>query len=196
MKFFMVLILVVVAALYAPPTPADSDGYYCIGPDYLAFEFSFSMEPRTHQLHIMRFHEPKTWKQKLTIDLPEFNGGPGVCTKTSIKLPGWYAMHIVTWSELDNRKLVLTTTPKSPPGPGDELDYRDGVGSLVNGPEQIANLPTNDPIHSYVLKVMKIRDPDNYCTYIVQSSIEQIFGEVTVDRLELFTGKLPAACGE
>jgi hypothetical protein len=42
---------------------ADSDGAFCVGSDYLAFEFSYSLEPESHRLYVMRFDNPAGWKQ-------------------------------------------------------------------------------------------------------------------------------------
>ena len=52
--------LLVLAGLLTPAVAkADSDGYYCAGPGYLAYETQFSTQSSGHLLHIVQFSRSK-----------------------------------------------------------------------------------------------------------------------------------------
>ena len=189
------------AALNCPTVAlADSDGYFCIGPDYLAFELSFSRAPHTHRLYVMRFDDPIQWKAPVWIDLPEFNNGPMRCEERSIALAAWESIHHVTWSVADPADLSLQTTTK-PPGPSDPSDYPDALGSLSfgipgNTQEYSASLPSHDLDYSYTLSVTRTRDLSKQCVVHVRSTVAQQVADAVVDEYELFAGTMPAECGE
>lgn len=172
---------------------ADADGSFCVGPDYLAVEFSFSKEPRRHRLYVWHFADALSWKEASAIDLPEFNNGPMACTAGRVSLAGWDALYDVSWT--DRTSLSLRVTPKQP-GATVDGEFPDNRGSVVFGPAQTVPLPSADVQHSYVLAVERTRDPQNRCTLHVRSRILQYRSGTLANEHELFSGTLPAECGE
>jgi hypothetical protein len=90
---------------------------------------------------------------------------------------------------------VLLQTPNNP-GPADESLFPDALDSLVFGPEQEIVLPSRDSAYSYVLRISRTLDPANRCKVLVHSSIAQRTGVAVVSEHVLFSGAMPAECGE
>jgi hypothetical protein len=186
--------------LSSAPILADSDGNFCICPDYLAYEFSFSVEPIGHRLYILRFDDPTNWKEPLRLDLPDFNGPPMRCEDQAIVLAGWDAIHHVTWEQGSPASVSLRSEPKAP-GPSEVAEFPDTIGSLAFGlpglPEEYsAALPSDDPVYSYRLTVLRELDKIRPCSWNVRSYVAQYASNAAVDELELFVGQMPAECGE
>ena len=179
---------------------ADSDGSFCIGPDYLAYEISFSIDPIGHRLYILRFDDSARWKDPLRIDLPEFNAPPMRCEYEAIVLASWDAIHYVTWRGEARNSLRLRSEPKLP-GPAEVSEFPDTIGSVVFGipgllDEYSAALPSDDPLYSYRLVLSRERDAISLCTWNVRSYVEQYASNKIVDEFELYAGQQPAECGE
>ena len=194
-----ILFLLPLVALGSPAL-ADSDGYFCIGPDYLAYEMTFSVEPHGHRLYILRFEDPAAWDKPLRVDLPEFNGPPMRCEAQSIRLAGWDAIHHVTWPAEFPYDVSLRSEPKEP-GPSDMNEFPDSIGSVVFGiagtmEDYSVPLPSSDPVYSYRLTVSRKRDAVNFCTINVRSYVAQYVSRDVVAELELFAGQMPGECGE
>ena len=197
MREILVLMGLVLISL---PVLADSDGNFCIGPDYLAYEISFSIEPIGHRLYILRFDDPVQWKEPLRFDLPDFNAPPMRCEGQAIVLAGWDAIHHVSWQEESPDTLSLRSEPKEP-GPPEMSRFPDAIGSVVFGipgllDEYSAPLPSDDPVYSYRLTVSRERNEIAHCTWNVRSYVAQYVSNDVVDELELFAGQMPAQCGE
>jgi len=183
-----------VACVFSAPAWCDSDGYFCVGGDYLAFELSFSGKARAHQLHLMRFHDPSRWTEALSIVLPDFQTHGLRCAAAVVSITGWEAIYDVSWRDADSA-LALVQRAKSP-GPPEETKFPDSLGSLVFGPPQEVALPSRDPTYSYVLRVQRTPDPADRCSVFVRSAIAQRVGGAVVREHELLSGRMPAECGE
>ena len=84
-------------------TSADSDGYYCIGPDYLVYQFSFSQPPEGHHLHVI-------W----------LGGGEGITSPTLLALPFFQVHGMLCGSETvevlaRDRSYRIYVSPDTPP---------------------------------------------------------------------------------
>jgi hypothetical protein len=86
-----VLILVV-----AGEARADSDGYFCVGKDYIAYQFGLAApSPGPHRLTIVRFgrdglHAPQV------VDLPQFQVHGMACGDTTVRVAAFDAIYTVT----------------------------------------------------------------------------------------------------
>jgi hypothetical protein len=185
---------------FSSPVLADSDGYFCIGPDYLAYEMTFSVNPSGHRLYILRFDNPAAWDEPLRVDLPEFNGPPMRCEAQAIVLAGWDEIHHVAWQAESPHVVSLRSEPKEP-GPSDMSKFPDSIGSVVfgiPGPIEVysAPLPSDDPVYSYRLTVSRTRDPVRPCSWNVRSFIAQYVFRDVVAEFDLFAGQTPAECAE
>lgn len=75
---------------------ADSDGYYCIGRGYLAYQFGFAAPPVSpHRLHIMRLGDPEVIAEPIVVELPQFQIHGMICGERAIQLAAFDAMYTV-----------------------------------------------------------------------------------------------------
>ncbi len=183
---------------FPSPSFADSDGAFCIGPDYLAFQLSLSLNPGDHRLYVMRFGDPTEWKNPSSVILPYFSAPQLRCEATAIHL-GADTVHVVSWDPSAPRTLrhrtVLRTVESEAKG------YPDTLGSLSEGMPgpygtKTFALPGADGRHSYELEVSKERDPANPCIRRVRSRVHQKSGGEVVETHELIAMTHPAECGE
>ena len=84
---------------------ADSDGYYCTGRGYVAWETR--LETAEHQLHIVRFSRDGGLVRQAPIRLEEFQVHAMMCGAQSVELVGGGKVHIVDLS--DTARPVVTT---------------------------------------------------------------------------------------
>ena len=128
---------------------ADIDGTFCVGPDYLAFELSYSLEPESHRLYVMRFDNPAGWKQLASVDMPYLPSPNMKCEADAIHMATWDAVHHVSLSESNPAELSLRSESK-PPGPPSLDEYPDDLGSLSVGRSrrQAKHIATNTVRHS------------------------------------------------
>lgn len=77
------------------PARADSDGYYCVGPDYMAYEFSFSRGSSRHELTIIALSDGLPLGEPTKISLPAFQVHGMRCGVTAVELKGRRAIHRV-----------------------------------------------------------------------------------------------------
>jgi hypothetical protein len=75
-------------ALFPSLAHADSDGYYCIGPGFVAYEMSSSGAASGHWLHIVRVSAAKGIVRLPPIALPEFQVHGMTCRENGCR-SGW-----------------------------------------------------------------------------------------------------------
>lgn len=110
MRAVLLLWITVAAALAAR---ADSDGYYCVGGSYLAYELRLA-QPQPDDRHVLVIlrAEPDQSIRERTIALPDFQVHAMRCGNDTVDLAGWDAVHTV-----DVTTIGVTRTPL--PSPGD-----------------------------------------------------------------------------
>src|SRR5437867_8461473 len=87
-SIFLALVIAVVIAL---PAVADSDGYYCVGPDYLAMEFrSFSTPGLAgpHVVKILHFEQAGDPRWAGEVIVEDFQPHRMVCEMQTVLLEG------------------------------------------------------------------------------------------------------------
>ena len=87
----MRLICAIVALLLTPlgvdSAYADSDGYYCVGRGYLAYQFGFAAPPvGPHRLFVIRFGGASGIESPAVLDLPQFQVGGMLCGDRTVQL--------------------------------------------------------------------------------------------------------------
>ncbi len=112
MKVTVLLSLITVAAALA--ARADSDGYYCVGDSYLAYELRVS-QPQLDDQHVLMILRagPDQSIQELTIALPDFQVHAMRCRAGTVDLAGWDAVHT---ADLSSNSLGVSRTPLPRPG--------------------------------------------------------------------------------
>jgi hypothetical protein len=103
------LTLVTIAVLLSWPAAAhaDSDGYYCAGRGYLAYETRFGASETTHVLHVIRFSPSRGISQAQDIPLPEFQTHGMRCGDDAIELAGFTARYVVDLSLPDRPATMM-----------------------------------------------------------------------------------------
>jgi hypothetical protein len=80
---------------------ADSDGYYCIGRGYLAYQFGVAAPPLgPHHLNIIRIDTATGFEAPVVFDLPQFQVHGILCGEGSIRIAAYDAIYTV---QLDER---------------------------------------------------------------------------------------------
>jgi len=137
----MTKVLIVVVVILALPTVAyaDSEGYYCVGPDYLAYQFGMNVPNRPVRLFVV----PVGSVEPASIQLVPFQVHGMQCTDPVVELLGWTELYMV---QLDSsrRPASCQTVQLSKPGErpmqfaafiGNLAHLSPAVGSLK--PEQV-----------------------------------------------------------
>lgn len=79
----------VLAALIISASSAfagESDGYYCVGPDYLAYQFAFTNGSTDHQLNVISLARGFSIAEPAVVELPAFQVHGMRCNETSVEL--------------------------------------------------------------------------------------------------------------
>ena len=103
--------LLVLIPLGAGKAYADSDGYYCIGRGYLAYQFGFAAPSiRPHRLSVIRFSGVSGIQSPAVIDLPQFQVHGMQCGEGWIDVAAFITIYRVTLDE-NNRPVRYEVRP-------------------------------------------------------------------------------------
>lgn len=101
--FVLGLALTLVSTSHAT---ADSDGYYCVGKDYLAYQFAFTNGASEHYLAVISLARGFALDEPATIELPAFQVHGMRCNATSIELHDLTTIYGVDISDRDTPTLI------------------------------------------------------------------------------------------
>jgi hypothetical protein len=122
--------LVLVAVCGPAVASADSDGYYCIGRGYLAYQFGFAAPPvAPHRLHIVRFGSSGL-RAPIVFDLPQFQVQGIVCSDRTVRLAAYNATYTVYLDE-ESRPLRYDAIERTDVGhtPPEFVGHSDNLGA-------------------------------------------------------------------
>ena len=85
----VVLALALLGLCRSAPAFADSDGYFCIGPDYLAYETRFSQGKTGHLLHVVRFNPDSGFVVGSPVALEDFQVHDMTCRSGFVDVEGF-----------------------------------------------------------------------------------------------------------
>jgi hypothetical protein len=134
------------------PALADSDGYYCTGPGFVAYQFNnISVATEGHVLTVIRVGTESGIAEPLTITLPSFQVHGMKCNHESVELRGWSTVHLVEFSDSGDLRIgpVIEIPPET---------RLQGFGSENLGDwSRSATVPieSTDPEQTYELVVRK-----------------------------------------
>ena len=77
---------------------ADSDGYFCVGHGYVAYERRLPTTPVTHSLHVVRFG-PAGLMAAPPLALDDFQVHGMACRRDAVELLGWNTAYLVDISD-------------------------------------------------------------------------------------------------
>ncbi len=180
---------------------ADSDGYFCSSPNFLAYEFSFSKEPaHQHKLYFVRFGEAFA-AGPTSIELSAFQVHGMTCTGTGVELLGWYSRYLYSVSATAISLASETKLPAPSKFPGDHREPPNlaGWSPVTRGTmpkEYTFKLDADDPVYRYELRIKRL-DTKNPCESTVETTLAKVGqrGE-TGERLLIYKDKAPMECGE
>jgi hypothetical protein len=93
---------------------ADSDGYYCVGPTYLAYEFSFSDSIPGHNLFIIPLSDDQPDIRPVRVQLDDFQVHGMMCGDSTVQVLGWNVLYRV--GILGSEARVLEAAELETPG--------------------------------------------------------------------------------
>lgn len=102
-------------ALFTPTAAeADSDGYFCVGRGYVAYESRFSPTAVAHQLHVVRFGTTIGIVADTPVSLDDFQVHGMICRPGVVELVGWSRTYSVDISEPDAPKVTSRAVAFNP----------------------------------------------------------------------------------
>jgi hypothetical protein len=79
---------------------ADSDGQYCVGPGYIAWETRFDERGKGHELHVVRVTAARGIERLAPIALDDFQVHGMTCGADTVDLHAWTARYSVQITDL------------------------------------------------------------------------------------------------
>lgn len=130
---------------------ADSDGYFCVGPTYLAYQFSFSDSIPGHNLFIIDLSDLRSQSTPQVVPLPDFQVHGMMCSDSIVQVLGWNSLYRITVRSRD--PAVVDSMSVTPPGSIPDAFERQGanLGSLRPISDRYA-LATNPLPNAYELR--------------------------------------------
>jgi hypothetical protein len=191
------LLLALLVAVAPAAAHADSDGYYCIGPGYFAFQLGMDMPANPVRLSVVRTGD----MEPISITLAPFQVHGMVCGERAVQLLGWdNAYHV----ELDASQgpVRYTTTPLAKPGtrpPEFEPDQSGNLGAVSRParmlkPQKVA-IGTDSRRYTYWLEI--VPRPIKQCEVEITSRLIERDPRGREKRvLRIFHDRAPRECGE
>jgi hypothetical protein len=91
---------------------ADSDGYYCVGPDYLAYQFGFAAPPvGPHRLYVIRLGGESDQFDPIALDIPQFQAHGMACDDRSVRMAAYDAIYTIDL-DTDRRPTAYVAEPR------------------------------------------------------------------------------------
>lgn len=174
----------------------DSDGYYCVGPDYVAFQFGMAPpSSRLHRVHIVRLG-PEGVTPTDTVRLPQFQVHGLLCEPNAVRVASWEGVYTITLDP-DRRAgsvigLEMLEAPGAIPrafvGQGKNL----GIGSR---PGRVKLLEGGDG-REYFLEVVPDQDMTQVCMSEATSRIVAVDATgAELSAVVAFRGTIHRECG-
>ncbi|NDJ12100.1 MAG: hypothetical protein EBY17_13065 [Acidobacteriia bacterium] len=162
---------VALALLTAVPAVADSDGYYCVGPNYLAWQFGMSTPNPPHRLQVMRLGANAKLVPHV-LELPPFQVHGIECADAGIRLGSTIAAYS---SPLDSERKPRSFEAVSEPWRGKNAERLGGFGFGTPGFAVIRRpLLTDTSGHRYQLVIIPSRTRSDPCDTNVETQLQEL----------------------
>jgi hypothetical protein len=133
---------------------ADSDGTFCAGPGYVAYELrGWSTASRQHELRIVRVGGEARIAEPVTSGLDEFQVHGMRCEKDRVVLMGWDRKYSVALGRPMRIEVEAITPGEMPAG------YEASAFSNRNGPK-IVGIPSQVDDRAYAIQI--VRQEENH----------------------------------
>lgn len=113
----LTFVAVLFAVLYPTVALADSDGYYCVGKGYLAFETHAFRLANSHVLQVIRVSRSGGIQRSAPIPLDEFQVHGMTCRDNAIDVQGWTTRYSVDLSVPGQPKVTSSASAFDPKAP-------------------------------------------------------------------------------
>ena len=205
MKLLGATVLLVLIPLGAGTAYADSDGHYCIGRGYLAYQFGFAAPSiRPHRLSVIRFSGASGIQSPAVLDLPQFQVHGMQCGEGWIDVAAFTNIYRVTLDE-NNRPVRYQVRP-FPNGQKIPqafiLSQVQNLGPSSGGRAYLkpvrVRLSTKERGGGYLLEIIaKAIPPLKKCELAITSRIvETDRNEREISARNIFQGRGHRECGE
>lgn len=193
--------LVALSSVSAAPILADSDGYYCVGDGYIAYQFGLAAPPvAPHTLYVVRFDESGLQGIE-AVQLSQFQVHGMRCRGGGVDLVSWDSVHTVSF---DSARRITGQSAEPLPTQGELPEWaktipQRNLGALSRAADRgSANrivLKTFSEL-TVILEIAATPDPAAPCLLFIVSRL------ITVDRRgqekdarEVFKGRGFRECG-
>jgi hypothetical protein len=179
---------------------ADSDGYFCVGPDYLAYEFSLSLRSSTHYLYVLSLGGSSDIGQPAVMALPRFQVHGMRCRPQDLQLLGWDSVYTVSLTR-STQPVLQGSAPWQPAGTVPP-DFTAGNLGAWSAPvrawhSDTVRLALASPTARYILAIDVHLDPKNGCQFLVRTKVVHLdVQDRPVQSRSIFEGTAPRECGE
>jgi hypothetical protein len=190
----------IITIFVATPARADSDGYFCVGTNYIAYQFGLAAPPvGPHKLTVVRFGNQGLGKP-VVVDLPQFQVHGKVCAEGAIRIAAFDAIYTVPLASDGKPIGVVTSEPLSKRGqfPSEFVLQRNLAG--LSKPvwmlktERLA-LGRSSAGHTFELQIRPTQGKIPCVTEITTSLVELDEMEKTVANQPVFKGEGHRDCG-
>ena len=204
MRALCTVILALVTLGFARVARADSDGYYCIGPRYLAYELALSHPRQAHVLYVVQLGGSHGIGQRATLELPLFQVHGMRCRSDAVELLGWDSLYTVRLGDSPQLSLAATVAPWAGRGTSRQplADYPSAnlgawsEAARVGQPDSIP-LAIQSSSHRFVLYFDVRPHPTQACRYKLSTRLVALDQSGRAVRsLTLFDGIGTMECGE
>lgn len=159
------------ALLTVVPAVADSDGYYCVGPNYRAWQFGMSTPNPPHRLRVMRLGPNATLVPQV-LELPPFQVHGIECADTGIRIAATNAVYSIP---LDSERKPRSFEAVNEPWRGESATRLGGFGFSTPGFAVIRRpLLTDASVHRYQLVIIPSRTRPDPCDTDVETQLQEL----------------------
>lgn len=180
---------------------ADSDGYYCVGPNYLAYQLSLRPETTGHFLYVVSLKDSAAIGQPSKIPLPQVQVHGMRCNAASVQVLGWDSLYTVNLSG-PKPTVVAEVAPWAQPGasrqqPAGYAQLNLGAWSRAakDGRTETVAVSVQSTSYRFFLSI-DVRATPGTCRSRVVTNLVQVDGTSrVVATLKLFDGEAARECG-
>lgn len=172
---------------------ADSDGYYCVGPDYLIYQINEPGVADAHHLYLIPFTNGFDSISRYELTLPDFQVHDMHCDDDRVVIFGWDEIFDIRWPPHDPKGMTFDRSAKDS-GPTQHPGEK--IYSLVYGPEQRVELVEPGASVWFLLETKRIGIPELPCTVLATSKLFKSRFSGKNEELVLVARDIPTECGK
>ena len=195
MSTFRAVTLILSVAAASSALQADSDGYYCVGRDYLAYQIGLAAPPiASHRLYVVQLAGEQAMSAPVVMDIPQFQVHGMLCDQTTVELEsfdGVYKVHLDAARRPAGYEFTRWADPQHHPSlsPGGSPRIG-GYGFFTKGLALERRLLLKDPSgHQFAIEIEPQLSNSRLCeTHITTRLIEVDPSNSVIRQQVLYTG--------